>query len=100
LSAAQRWYSRGADFNANFQGARMAGPTSDYHRGEMDIHEQQATFQMVMAMTKWGSLTVAVGLLFAVLWFCTTTGFLGAFAAALALAVIGGAGLKSKAPAH
>lgn len=78
----------------------MAGPTSDYHRGQMDIHEQQATFQMVMAMTKWGSLSVAVGVLFATLWFCTTTGFLGALGAALVLTVIGVVALKRRAPAH
>lgn len=78
----------------------MAGPASDYQRGEMDIHEQKATFQMVMAMTKWGSLTVAVGVLFATLWFCTATGFMGAFGAAVVLTVIGVAGLRSKASAH
>jgi hypothetical protein len=33
----------------------MAG---DYHRGEMDIHEQAATFAALASMTKWGSLGI------------------------------------------
>ncbi|MGH6909306.1 MAG: aa3-type cytochrome c oxidase subunit IV, partial [Phenylobacterium sp.] len=49
----------------------MAGPASDYHRGEMDIHEQVSTFNLVMGMTKWGSLILASFLLFIVIWFCT-----------------------------
>ena len=52
----------------------MAGPASDYHRGEMDIHEQASTFQLVMGITKWGSLVMAAFLLFLVLWFCTPRG--------------------------
>ena len=54
----------------------MAGKASDYHRGEMDIHEQQATFALVMGITKWGSLVIASALLALVLWFCTPAGFL------------------------
>ena len=42
----------------------MAGPTSDYHRGEMDISEQVSTFHMIMGITKWGSLGLAAFLLF------------------------------------
>jgi hypothetical protein len=57
----------------------MAGQASDYHHGDMDIHEQVSTFHMVMSITKWGSLHLAALLLFLVLWFCTGTGFLGAF---------------------
>ena len=54
----------------------MAGQASDYHRGEQDIHEQVATFHLIMNITKWGSLLIASMLLFLVLWFCTTAGFL------------------------
>jgi hypothetical protein len=57
----------------------MAGPASDYHRGEMDISEQASTFHMVMGITKWGSLGLASFLLFAVLWFCTGAGFFVGF---------------------
>jgi hypothetical protein len=54
----------------------MAGKASEYHHGEMDIHEQVATFHMVMGITKWGSLLIASALLALVLWFCTGAGFL------------------------
>ena len=64
----------------------MAGPASDYHRGEMDISEQTATFALVMGITKWGSLVIASGLLALVIWFCTGAGFLpGAIAGGVAL---------------
>ena len=36
---------------------------SEYHRGEMDISEQAATYHAVMGMTKWGSLAIGVALL-------------------------------------
>jgi hypothetical protein len=54
----------------------MAGQASEYHRGEMDIHEQVATFHLVMGITKWGSLIIGSALLALVLWFCTGAGFL------------------------
>jgi hypothetical protein len=54
----------------------MAGKASEYHRGEMDIHEQVSTFHLVMNITKWGSLVIAAALLTLVLWFCTSAGFL------------------------
>lgn len=80
----------------------MAGPASDYHRGEMDIAEQQATFQLVMFMTKWGSLYTAALLLLLTMWFCTGAGFMGGFVAAVAMVVIGTLVLREKksAAAH
>ena len=69
----------------------MAGPASDYHRGEMDIQEQVSTFHLVMGMTKWGSLILASFLLFVVIWFCTSAGFLPGFitgAIALVLGIV------------
>jgi hypothetical protein len=66
----------------------MAGQPSDYHRGEMDIHEQVSTFALVMGITKWGSLVIASGLLALVLWFCTAAGFMaGAIAGGVVLAL-------------
>ena len=65
----------------------MAG--TDYHRGEMDIAEQTSTFHLVMGMTKWGSLTIAAGVLFFTLLFCTHTGFLGSAAYTAVLIVAG-----------
>ena len=32
----------------------MAGKSTTYHRGDMDIHEQAATYEFVMKLTKWG----------------------------------------------
>ena len=64
----------------------MAGKASEYHRGEMDVHEQVATFHLVMNITKWGSLIIASALLTNVLWFCTSAGFLtGAIAGVVVL---------------
>ena len=79
----------------------MAGPSSDYQRGAMDISEQAATFQRVMGMTKWGSLAIAAGVLFLVLWFCTAAGFMGGVIGAGVLSVLGAVFLReSPEPAH
>lgn len=76
----------------------MAG---DYHRGEMDIQEQAATFAAFNNMTKWGSLAVAVLLLFITLLFCTSAGFIGSAIAAVALLAAGVFFLRDKpVPAH
>ena len=80
----------------------MAGHGDDYQRGHMDIAEQAATFNLVMGMTKWGSLALAAVIFFFVLWFCTATGFVGAFVAAAVLVVLGVFFLREKkeAAAH
>lgn len=65
----------------------MAG--SDYHRGDMDIAEQTATFHLVMGLTKWGSLVTAAGILFLALLFCTKTGFLGSAAWFIVVMAVG-----------
>ena len=80
----------------------MAGPSSDYRRGGMDIAEQTATFELVMGMTKWGSLYIAAILLMLVLWFCTATGFIGAAGSAVVMIVLGTLLLREKkaASAH
>lgn len=76
----------------------MAG---DYHRGEMDIHEQTATYVAFGKMTKWGSLAVAVGLLFITLLFCTGAGFIGSAIASVVLLAGGIFFLREKpVPAH
>ena len=74
----------------------MAGPASDYHRGEMDIQEQVSTFNLVMGMTKWGSLILASFLLFIVLWFCTPAGFLSGLVSGVILLALGIVLLRSK----
>ena len=74
----------------------MAGPASDYHRGEMDITEQRSTFHLVMGMTKWGSLYTAAIILWLTMWFCTAAGFLGATVAAIVVIVVGTLILREK----
>ena len=74
----------------------MAKPAADYHRGEMDIQEQEATFHGFILMSKWGSLALAVGLVFLVLFFCTKTGFIISALAALVLGVVGLVALMEK----
>lgn len=69
---------------------------SEYHRGEMDISEQTATYHAVMGMTKWGSLALAVAILMLSLWFCTTAGFFGGLIPGVVLAVAGIALLRDK----
>jgi hypothetical protein len=60
---------------------------ADYHRGDMDIHEQVNTFSGFNKAAKWGSLALAVLLTMLVFWFCTPVGFLtGAIAGAVVLA--------------
>jgi hypothetical protein len=79
----------------------MAGQVSEYHRGEMDIHAQKATFHLVMVVSKWASLAIAAGVLFLTLWFCTAAGFGTAFITAFLLVVAGVFALRErKAPAH
>lgn len=67
----------------------MAGPSSDYHRGEMDVSEQTKTFHLIMGMTKWGSLALAAFLLFIVLLTCTATGFMGSAISGVVLLALG-----------
>lgn len=73
----------------------MAAP-SDYHRGDMDIAEHTATFKGFIALSKWGSLVLAVALIFVVLIFCTTASFFQALGAAFVVAVVGGFALRDK----
>jgi thiamine transporter ThiT len=76
----------------------MAG---DYHRGEMDIHEQASTYVAFGNMTKWGSLAISVLLLTITLWFCTPAGFVGGLIPGIVLAVLGVVFLREKpASAH
>ena len=69
---------------------------SEYHRGEMDISEQVATFNLFNGMTKWGSLALAALLSLLVLWFCTPAGFGGGFVVAVVVTVLGVALLREK----
>ena len=69
---------------------------SEYHRGDMDISEQVATFNLFNGLTKWGSLAIASMLLLLVLWFCTPAGFLAGFIGAVVLSGLGVVFLREK----
>jgi hypothetical protein len=68
----------------------------NYHRGDMEIAEQTATFDGFIGLTKWGSLTLATGLLFVVLVFCAHAGLFQAAGAAVVVAVVGTLMLREK----
>jgi len=73
----------------------MAGQASEYHRGDMDIQEQVATFHLIMNITKWGSLVLASALLALVLWFCTGAGFLAGVISGAVVFILGSIFLRS-----
>ena len=73
---------------------------ADYHRGEMDISEQKATYDLFMALTKWGSLLMAVTLGMLTVWFATDFGFLPGAIAGIVLLVIGIVALRKKPGQH
>lgn len=73
---------------------------ADYNRGDMAIQEQVHTYHLFILMAKWGSLATAVGLIFLVLWFCTTAGFLGALVTAIVVLAVGIAVLRDRSGAH
>ncbi|MDI7774278.1 aa3-type cytochrome c oxidase subunit IV [Asticcacaulis sp. EMRT-3] len=81
----------------------MADPhdsSDDYVRGEMYIHEHQASYHLFNALTKWVSLHIAVLLVFLVLLTSTKAGFITAFICAAIVAVAGFYFLKQKNPSH
>ena len=79
----------------------MAEHGADHTHGEMDIAEHVESFDLFVKFTKWGSLAVAVMVLWATLTFCTSTGFVGAVVASLVLLAVGVGLLREKAqPAH
>jgi len=69
---------------------------SEYHRGEMDISEQVATFNLFNGLTKWGSLALAAMMVLLVVWFCTPAGFVPGFISAAVLTVLGVVFLREK----
>jgi hypothetical protein len=80
---------------------RMAEPAaSDYHRGQMDIHEQAATFHSVMVASKWSIVALAAGIAFLTLWFCTGAGFFNALVAAVVIIAVGIFFLRERPSTH
>ena len=78
----------------------MAEPASDYHHGDQDIHEQQATFHSVLVATKWSILALAAGIAFLTLWFCTSAGFFDALVTGVIITVVGVLALRERPSAH
>ena len=73
--------------------------SSDYVHGEMDIRQHESTYRLFNNLTMWVSLSLAVLLVFLIVFTCTKAGFIAAFLSAAVLAVLGFFGLKKK-PAH
>jgi hypothetical protein len=71
-----------------------------YVHGEMAINEQASTFDLFILMAKWGSLGVAVLLVFLTLWFHPGGSFVAGLIGAVVLSVAGWFALKSKPKAH
>jgi len=70
---------------------------SDYVHGEMDIHQNVSTYALFGNLAKWGSLILAVVLVFLVLLTCVPgAGFMTAAIVAIVMAVLGWVFLKKK----
>jgi len=74
----------------------MADAASQYHRGDMNITEQEASFALFNGLTKWGSLAVATLVLMLSLWFCTKAGFVAGAASGIVLFALGVLVLRDK----
>ena len=74
----------------------MGDTAGHYHRGDMEISEQVSTFHGFIGMSKWGSLAIAVGVLFLALVFCAHAGFFQAAGAAVVVTVVGVLILREK----
>jgi len=69
---------------------------SEYVHGQMDVHQQQNSYELFASLTKWGSLLIAVLLVFLVILTCTKLGFLTALIVAVIAAAVGWFMLKTK----
>ena len=75
--------------------------TGDYVPGDMDIEEHKSTYELFGNMTKWGSLVIAVALVFLVLLTCVPgTGFLTSAGVSIVMAIAGWAFLRTKPDTH
>ena len=69
---------------------------SEYEHGQMDVHQQQHSYELFASLTKWVSLHFAVILVFLVILTCTKLGFVTALVTAVVVAVLGWLMLKKK----
>ncbi len=61
-----------------------------YKRGECDVTNHQATYDAFMAISKWGSLIIAVGVLFFSAWLASPLSWFTAAFLSGVVAVVGG----------
>ena len=71
-------------------------PETDYEIGTMDIEAHKATYSWFGGFVKWGSLGIAVAMVFLVMITSTGAGFFGAAGAAFVLLVGGVVFLRAK----
>lgn len=69
---------------------------TEYHHGQMDIHQHELTFRGVMRLTKWACLIIAVSVLFFSMWLAAGTDFFAALIAAVVVLALGIFLLRSK----
>jgi hypothetical protein len=72
----------------------------DYVRGSQEISEQQSTFALFMNLAKWGSLIIAVSLVFLTIWFQPGGSLFAGLITAAILLVAGIWYLRPKKKAH
>lgn len=72
--------------------------SGDYHKGSQDIHEQEASFDLFVTLTKWGCLFLASTLTTAVIWTCVKgAGPITAIFVGVVIAFVGVLALKKPA---
>jgi Bacterial aa3 type cytochrome c oxidase subunit IV len=74
----------------------MSEAAHDYHPGDQDVSEQDATYNAFGKLMKWGSLTIAVLLIMLVMWFCVSAGFFAGLGSGLVVLAVGIFFLRSK----
>ena len=72
----------------------------EYVRGSQEISEQASTFALFIGLAKWGSLAVAVSVVFLLLWFQPGGSFVAGAISAFVVLVVGVFALRSKKKAH
>jgi hypothetical protein len=107
LSLGARWLLSGSNMSGKVSGQQAylaksgrdplaEHSTSAHHKGDMDIHEQAATYTAVNDLMKWCSLALVAGLAWAVLSFCTPAGMFAGLVVAAIIVVLGIVGLGGK----
>ena len=74
----------------------MSEAAHDYHPGDQDVSEQDATYNAFGKLMKWGSLTIATLLIMLVMWFCVSAGFFNGLFSGLVVLGVGIFFLRSK----